>query len=40
MPKMFDSEAALVDYVAATPGAIGYVSKGTDVGKAKTLVVR
>jgi len=40
MPKMFDSEAALVDYVAATPGAIGYVSRGTDVGKAKTLVVR
>jgi len=40
MPKMFDSEAALVDYVAATPGAIGYVSKATDVGKAKTLAVR
>lgn len=40
MPKMFDSEAALVDYVAATPGAIGYVSKGMDVGKAKTLAVR
>jgi hypothetical protein len=40
MPKMFDSEVALVDYVAATPGAIGYVSKGTDVGKAKTLAVR
>jgi len=40
MPKTFDSEAALVDYVAATPGAIGYVSKGTDVGRAKTLAVR
>jgi hypothetical protein len=40
MPKMFDSEAALVDYVAATPGAIGYVSKGTDIGKAKALAVR
>lgn len=40
MPKMFDSEAALVDYVAATPGAIGYVSRGTDVGKARPLVVR
>src|SRR5579864_6138996 len=25
MPKTFDTEAALVDYVAATPGAIGYV---------------
>jgi len=40
MPKMFDSEAAVVDYVAATPGAIGYVGKGTDVGRAKTLAVR
>jgi len=28
MPKTFDTEAALVDYVAATPGAIGYVSAG------------
>jgi hypothetical protein len=26
MPKTFDTEAALVDYVAANPGAIGYVS--------------
>src|SRR5271165_4717758 len=25
---------ALLDHVAATPGAIGYVSKGTDIGKA------
>ena len=28
MPKIFDTEAALVDYVAATPGAIGYASAG------------
>jgi hypothetical protein len=27
MPKTFDTEAALIDYVAATPGAIGYVGK-------------
>ncbi len=40
MPKMFDSEAALVEYVAATPGAIGYVSKGTDHEKAKTLAIK
>jgi len=27
MPRAFDSEAALIDYVAATPGALGYVSR-------------
>jgi hypothetical protein len=27
MPKTFDSEAALIEYVAVTPGAIGYVGK-------------
>ena len=27
MPKTFDTEAALIEYVAATPGAIGYVGK-------------
>jgi ABC-type phosphate transport system substrate-binding protein len=27
MPKTFDSDAALIEYVAATPGAIGYVGK-------------
>jgi hypothetical protein len=27
MPKTFDTEAALTDYVAATPGAVGYVGK-------------
>jgi ABC-type phosphate transport system substrate-binding protein len=26
MPKSFDSEAAVLEYVAATPGALGYVS--------------
>ena len=31
MPQEFDSEEALVAYVAATPGAIGYVSEGTAV---------
>jgi len=40
MPKTFDTEAALVDYVAATPGAIGYVSKGAANDKVKTLEVR
>jgi ABC-type phosphate transport system substrate-binding protein len=27
MPKAFDSESALIEYVAATPGALGYVSR-------------
>jgi hypothetical protein len=26
MPRAFDSESALLDYVTATPGALGYVS--------------
>ena len=40
MPKVFDTEAALVDYVASTPGAIGYVSKATEHGKVKTLAIK
>jgi hypothetical protein len=40
MPKAFDSEAALVEYVAATPGAIGYVSKATEHDKVKTLTIK
>jgi hypothetical protein len=27
MPKAFDSESDLIEYVAATPGAVGYVSR-------------
>jgi ABC-type phosphate transport system substrate-binding protein len=27
MPRAFASEAALIEYVAATPGALGYVSR-------------
>jgi ABC-type phosphate transport system substrate-binding protein len=40
MPKAFDSESALVDYVAATPGAIGYVTKGTEHDKVKALSIK
>jgi ABC-type phosphate transport system substrate-binding protein len=40
MPKAFDTEAQMVDYVAATPGAIGYVGSGTPHDRAKTLVVK
>jgi hypothetical protein len=38
--QCFDSEAALIDYVAATPGAIGYVSKEADREKVKALAIK
>ncbi|MGA3132505.1 MAG: hypothetical protein ABSD59_17000 [Terracidiphilus sp.] len=40
MPKSVDSEAAMVDYVAHTPGAIGYVSSGAPHEGVKVLAVR
>jgi len=40
MPRTFDSEAALVEYVAHTPGAIGYIAKATAHEGVKTLAVR
>ncbi|MFZ0772207.1 MAG: hypothetical protein WCA49_24960 [Candidatus Sulfotelmatobacter sp.] len=40
MPKTVDSEAAMLEYVAATPGAIGYVSKVTEHDKVKTLEIK
>lgn len=40
MPKTVDSEAAMVDYIAATPGAIGYVAKATEHEKVKTLAIK
>jgi ABC-type phosphate transport system substrate-binding protein len=39
MLKEFPSEAALLDYVAATPGAIGYVSHVTSKNSVKVLIV-
>jgi ABC-type phosphate transport system substrate-binding protein len=39
MPKSFDSEAALLEYVAATPGAVGYVSRPPEQDNVKQLVV-
>jgi hypothetical protein len=38
MPKTFDSEAALIEYVAATPGALGYVSRILPQDNVKTLI--
>jgi len=37
MLKEFTSEAALLEYVAATPGTIGYVSRLSDPGSVKVL---
>jgi ABC-type phosphate transport system substrate-binding protein len=37
MPKAFDSESALIEYVAATPGAIGYVSRFPSQDRVKFL---
>jgi ABC-type phosphate transport system substrate-binding protein len=40
MPKTIESEAALVDYIAATPGAIGYIGKSTVHDRVKILAVK
>ncbi|MGD0893862.1 MAG: hypothetical protein ABR923_20255 [Terracidiphilus sp.] len=40
MPKSLDSEAAVVEYVAHNPGAIGYISKATPHEGVKVLAVR
>jgi ABC-type phosphate transport system substrate-binding protein len=37
MPKAFDSESSLVEYVAATPGAVGYVSRISSQNGVKVL---
>ena len=40
MPRTFETEAAAVEYVAHTPGAIGYIQKSTPHEGVKTLAVR
>jgi ABC-type phosphate transport system substrate-binding protein len=40
VPKSFEAEVALIDYVASTPGAIGYVGSSTDHEKVKALAVK
>jgi ABC-type phosphate transport system substrate-binding protein len=37
MPRAFDSESALLQYVATTPGAIGYVSRISSQDDVKSL---
>jgi|SRR5579864_2530140 ABC-type phosphate transport system substrate-binding protein len=39
MPKEFTSEAAMMEYVAATPGAVGYVSRITPNNHVTALTV-
>lgn len=39
-PPELESEAAVVQYVLTHPGAVGYVSGGTDIGATKMLSVR
>jgi len=40
MPKTVDSEAAMVDFVTHTSGAIGYISKATAHEGVKVLAVK
>ena len=40
MPRSFDSEAGVVEFVSHTPGAIGYISRTTPHAGVKTLSVR
>lgn len=40
MPKICGSDAEVVDYVAKTKGAIGYVSDSASVAGVKTLTVK
>ena len=39
-PKSFSSDQEIVQFVSETPNAIGYVSTGTDTGKAKIITVQ
>lgn len=40
MPKSLGSDAAIVQYVAKTKGAIGYVSPGAATGDVKKLAIK
>lgn len=40
MPKTFDTDAEVVEYVSRTRGAVGYVAHGSPHAGVKTLVVR
>lgn len=40
LPRAFDSESSLVNYVANNNGAIGYVASGADTGSTKVITVK
>ncbi|MBU1054462.1 MAG: hypothetical protein KKC46_11625 [Proteobacteria bacterium] len=40
MPKTFSSDKAMIDFVAGTNGAIGYVSGTADTGTVKIITVK
>ena len=40
MPRTLESEAAVVDFVAHNPGAIGYISQGTAHEGVKVLAIK
>jgi ABC-type phosphate transport system substrate-binding protein len=40
LPKTLGSDAAVVEYVSHTPGAIGYIAKNSPHEGVKTLIVR
>jgi ABC-type phosphate transport system substrate-binding protein len=39
MPRAFDSESALIEYVSTTPGALGYVSRVSPQNDVKSIPV-
>jgi len=40
MPKSFPTEAALIEYVASVPGAIGYVAAPVEHENVKSIPVK
>jgi hypothetical protein len=40
MPKSVDTDVAMVEYVAHTPGAVGYIAKATPHDGVKVLAVK
>jgi ABC-type phosphate transport system substrate-binding protein len=40
MPKSFESETAMVDYVAHNPGSIGYIGKSTPHDGVKVMSIK
>jgi hypothetical protein len=40
MPKSFASDADILKYIAKTPGAIGYVSSGSDTAGVKKIAIK